>query len=80
MSPRIAAALFTALVAVAIAAAAPVHADITTERSASILVWPKIIANGTRDTIIQITNTSNSMVKAHCFYVNAQVRGQGIVV
>jgi len=46
-------------------------AELTTERSASILVFPKVIANGTRDTIIQITNTSNSMVHAHCFYVNA---------
>jgi hypothetical protein len=46
------------------------QAQVTTERSASILVWPKVIADGTRDTIIQITNTSNSMVHAHCFYVN----------
>jgi hypothetical protein len=45
-------------------------ADITTEKGSSILVWPKIIANGTRDTLIQITNTSNSQVRAHCFYVN----------
>ncbi|MGD9763390.1 MAG: hypothetical protein AB7V27_06740 [Candidatus Binatia bacterium] len=29
-----------------------------------------MIADGTRDTIIQITNTSNSVVYAHCFYVN----------
>ena len=47
------------------------RADVTTERSASILVFPKIIANGARDTAIQITNTSNSLVRAHCFYVNA---------
>ena len=46
-------------------------ADVVTEQSASILVFPKVIADGTRDTIIQITNTSNSMVHAHCFYVNA---------
>jgi len=46
-------------------------ADVTTERSSSILVWPKVLANGTRDTIIQISNTSNSLVRAHCFYVNA---------
>jgi hypothetical protein len=45
-------------------------ADVTTEQSASLLIFPKIIADGTRDTIIQITNTSNSMVHAHCFYVN----------
>jgi len=47
------------------------RADISTERSGSIVVFPKIIANSTRDTIIQITNTSNQMVRAHCFYVNA---------
>ncbi len=45
-------------------------AQVTTEQSASILVFPKVIADGTRDTIIQISNTSNSMVHAHCFYVN----------
>lgn len=54
-------------------------ADITTERSASILIFPKILFDSTGlqtdgtpvDTIIQISNTSNSMVFAHCFYVNA---------
>ena len=45
-------------------------AEVTTDRSASILVFPKVISDGTRDTVIQITNTSNSMVHAHCFYVN----------
>lgn len=49
----------------------PAEARITTEESASILVFPKVIADGTRDTIIQITNTSNNMRHAHCFYVNA---------
>lgn len=47
------------------------EARITTEESASILVFPKVIADGDRDTIIQITNTSNNMRHAHCFYVNA---------
>ena len=46
------------------------QAQVTTERSASILVFPRVISEGTHDTIIQITNTSNSMVFAHCFYVN----------
>lgn len=45
-------------------------AEVVTERSGSILVFPKVVADGTRDTVIQITNTSNSMVHAHCFYVN----------
>lgn len=45
-------------------------ADVTTERSASIVVFPKVMAAGSQDTIIQITNTSNQMVHAHCIYVN----------
>lgn len=48
----------------------PAAAIVTTEQSASILVFPKVIANGSRDTIIQITNTSNNMRHAHCFYVD----------
>ncbi|MEO8605554.1 MAG: hypothetical protein ABI629_23500, partial [bacterium] len=49
-------------------------AQVTTENSASVLVFPRVIANGTRDTVIQITNTSNSVVFAHCFYVNGASR------
>lgn len=60
--------LATALVALMASASS---AQVTTERSGSILVFPKVVADGTRDTVIQITNTSNSMVHAHCFYVNA---------
>ncbi|MFQ5666482.1 MAG: hypothetical protein ACE5I7_08625 [Candidatus Binatia bacterium] len=59
--------------------AATAWADVTTERSSSILIFPKVLfdTTGTQtggipvDTIIQISNTSNSMVFAHCFYVNA---------
>ena len=51
-------------------AAASAGAATTTERSASILIFPKVIVDGTRDTLIQISNTNNSMVHAHCFYVN----------
>jgi hypothetical protein len=48
----------------------PATAKVTTEQSASILIFPKVVADGNRDTVIQITNTSNNMVHAHCFYVN----------
>jgi hypothetical protein len=44
--------------------------DLSTERSGSVLVFPKVIWDGTRDTIIRVANTSNSMVHVHCFYVN----------
>ncbi len=50
--------------------ARPAAAAVTTEQSASILIFPKVIADGVRDTVIQITNTTNSMRFAHCFYVN----------
>ncbi len=59
------------IVVASLALAGVATADVSTERSGSILVFPKIIANASRDTIIQITNTSNSLVRAHCFYVNA---------
>lgn len=50
---------------------------VTTERGASILAFPKVLADGSADTIIQITNISNNMVHAHCFYVNAQLDSFG---
>jgi hypothetical protein len=49
----------------------PASAESTTERSSSILIFPKVIYNASRDTVIQISNTSNSMAHAHCFYVNS---------
>src|SRR5512139_3609399 len=61
----------TAVVAAAMVWGAPCVADTTTERSGSILIFPKVVFDGSRDTMIQISNTSNSMVYAHCFYVNA---------
>lgn len=62
---------FAAVLACGIAAAGGAHAATTSERSSSILIFPKVVYDGSRDTLIQISNTSNSMVHAHCFYVNA---------
>jgi len=53
--------------------AASAHADVVTEKGASILIFPKVIANGEQDTIIQITNITNNMVHARCFYVDSQL-------
>jgi hypothetical protein len=55
--------------------AAGARADVTTEKGASILVFPRVQADGTYDTVIQIANTGNSMVHAHCFYVDATPAG-----
>ncbi len=60
--------------------ARPAPAAVTTEQSASILVFPKVISDGTRDTIIQITNTSNNMRHAHCFYVNGALTNPSLPV
>jgi hypothetical protein len=35
------------------------------------LVFPKVIADGTRDTLIQISNITNSLIFAECIYVDA---------
>ncbi len=63
MSP--AAAIAALLCGPLAAAAQPVH-----DVAASLLVFPKVIADGTRDTIIQIGNVSNSLLFASCWYVN----------
>lgn len=48
-----------------------VHADVTIEKGASILIFPKVRVNSTTDTIIQMSNTGNSPVYIHCWYVDA---------
>jgi hypothetical protein len=42
----------------------------TTERPGSILIFPKVVTTGTRDTVIQITNASNMSDILRCFYLN----------
>jgi hypothetical protein len=47
--------------------------SVTTEdaqHAGSIIIFPKVVWDGTRDTIIQIANTGNLLAFAHCFYVN----------
>jgi hypothetical protein len=46
-------------------------AEVTTDQAGSIVIYPKVIADGTRDTLIQLTNTSNMPRFVHCLYVNA---------
>ena len=63
-------------VTASIASAAP--QDMTTEQGGSVVVYPKVIWDGSRDTIIQIANTGNMPVSAHCYYVDAGISGQWI--
>lgn len=45
-------------------------AQLTTRDAASVLIFPKVIADGTYDTAIQISNTANRPARALCYYVN----------
>jgi hypothetical protein len=62
--------------------ASATQAEVSTDLSGTVLVFPKVVWTGfdtgnSRDTVIQISNTSNQLVHAHCFYVNAQRTPQG---
>src|SRR5262249_15963883 len=54
----------------ALARVASATTDVSTEQSGSILVFPKVVWDGTRDTVIQISNTTNFPVNPLCFYIN----------
>jgi len=61
---------FVGIVGACLLTAGVARADVTTERPGSILIFPKVVNDGTRTTIIQITNTGNSPDEAQCFYIN----------
>lgn len=54
------------------------HAKFSTERPGSILIFPKVVNAAGRDSTIQITNTSNVVRYAHCFYVNGAPRNPNL--
>lgn len=47
------------------------RADVASDQSGTLIIFPKVIADGSRDTFIQIANTSNNTTAAHCFWINA---------
>lgn len=55
-------------------------ADASADRGGSIIVFPKVISDGTRDTLIQISNISNAVVFAHCMYLDASPEIPGVPV
>jgi hypothetical protein len=62
---------FGVLLAVLAAFVGQARADVTSDTPGSIVIFPKVIADGTRDTLIQLTNTSNMGTSAHCWYFDA---------
>jgi len=64
---------FLALALLGALVTTPARAEVTTEKSSSILIYPKLLFNNYLDTVIQLSNTSNSIIYAHCFYVDARL-------
>jgi hypothetical protein len=61
-----------------LAAPAAARAQVTTEHSASIVVFPKVIADGTSDSTIQLSNASANTVHAHCWYTDGALQFSGL--
>jgi hypothetical protein len=64
--------LFLACIGTAQAQVTDPERRFTTERPGAILIFPKVVWTDTTNTEIQITNTSNVLVHAACFYVDGR--------
>jgi len=53
------------------------RADVTTDEPGSIVIFPKVISDGSRDTLIQLTNTSTSTQHVTCVYVDTSTASPG---
>jgi len=51
--------------------------NVATERPGSLLMFPKVVNANGRNTIIQITNTGNSVNNLHCYYLDGQAGTNG---
>lgn len=69
-----------ALLAVSVLSARTASADASSDRGGSIIAFPKVISDGTRDTLIQISNVINDVVYAHCMYLDASGEVPGVPV
>jgi len=59
----------------ALAVAEQAGAQVTTDRGASILIFPKVVADASSDTALQIINLSDNNVNAQCAYVDGTSGG-----
>lgn len=71
------AVMFGAALGLCMFVAGAAHADVSTERPGSLLIFPKVVREGGRDTVIQITNTSNLVDNVHCFYLDGALSRSG---
>lgn len=57
-----------ALGSLVMTAGARANSDI--QQSGSVLIFPKVLGTTEYDTLIEITNTGNSLAHAHCYYID----------
>jgi len=69
-NPRLSGLLVGLAVLALAGARAQAQPEISSTEPGSIVVYPKVIADGTRDTIISLTNTTNMMAYVHCEATN----------
>jgi hypothetical protein len=62
--------LLTLAAPLALLLTAAASAQTTGERGAAILIFPKVVADGSADTLLQVANLSPSRVGARCSYVD----------
>lgn len=65
---RTSATLLTILFSVATASA-----EVSTDQPGALLIFPKVVVDNDRDTLVQISNASGGPVAARCFYTNPQI-------
>src|SRR5512147_884585 len=49
------------------------RAEVNTDQPGAVVVFPKVIYDGTRDTIIQLSNAGGAPVRTRCFYTSPNV-------
>ena len=54
------------------------EARVSTNLPGSILIFPKVINQGTTDSVIQVTNTSNLTRHVRCFYIDGSAGPDGL--
>jgi hypothetical protein len=69
-------AMLIAAVLIAPLAAPPAGAQLTSDAGASILLFPFVVANDGRDTVIQIANRSTRVLRARCSYAAADAASE----
>jgi hypothetical protein len=58
------------LLAAILLAPAVAAAEVTTDQPGAVLVFPKIVVDASRDTIIQLSNASGAAASMRCFYTS----------